>query len=216
MPTEAGFGGAARFTVDGVRAGAAGGRPSARAVHLRSCRHRRRPASARTYTDRTLLRDPCEHAISNYCTLLNDYRLPDARAAAWRLGFSRFFLTYPYFTIFQTASLHVGIRETPLTRTEDLIDRLPILFDYRDEMHAVGTPRVAATLFRRLAAERSIGDPKLYPHRTRTRLLPSRRETLHGQYADLQRHPTLGPLIAAEQALCQKALERVAACGLIP
>src|SRR5579872_5837051 len=29
-------------------------------------------------------------------------------------------------------------------------------------MHAVGTPRVAATLFRRLAAERGIGDPKLY------------------------------------------------------
>lgn len=51
----------------------------------------------------TPLRDPCEHAISNYCALLNDYRLPDARAA-WRLGLSRFFLTYPYFTIFQAVA----------------------------------------------------------------------------------------------------------------
>jgi hypothetical protein len=163
----------------------------------------------------TLLRDPCEQAISNYYALLNDYRLPDARAA-WRLGFHRFLLTYPYFAIFQTASLHVGIEETPLSRTEDLIDRLPVLFDYLDEMHAVGTPKLAAALFRRLAAERGIGDPKPYPHRTRTRLLPSRRETLQEQYADLQRDPTLGPLIAAEQALYQKALERAAACALMP
>jgi hypothetical protein len=163
----------------------------------------------------TLLRDPCEQAISNYYALLNDYRLPDARAA-WRLGFRGFLLQYPYFTIFQTASLHVGIEETPLSRTEDLIDRLPILFDYLDEIHAVATPALAAALFRRLAAERGIDDPKQYPHRTRTRLLPSRRETLHEQYADLQRHPTLGPLIAAEQALYQKALERVAACALMP
>jgi hypothetical protein len=160
----------------------------------------------------TLLRDPCEQAISNYYALRNDYRLPDA-GAVWRLGFRDFLLTYPYFAIFQTASLHVGIEETPLSRTEDLIDRLPILFDY---MHAVGTPKLAATLFGRLAAERGISDPKAYPHRTRTRLLPSRRETLRGQYADLQRHPTLGPLIAAEQALYRKALERVAACGLMP
>ena len=97
-----------------------------------------------------------------------------------------------------------------------LIDRLPILFDYLDEMHAVGTPKLADTIFKRLATERGIHAPKPYPHRTRTRLLASRRETLQQQYADLQRHPTLGPLIAAEQALYQKALERVAACGLMP
>lgn len=163
----------------------------------------------------TLLRDPCEQAISNYYALLNDYRLPDARAA-WRLGFPGFLLEYPYFTIFQTASLHVGIEQTPLRRTEDLIDRLPILFDYLDEMHAVGTPALAATLFRRLAAERGIGDPEPYPHRTRTRLLASRRATLQRQYAELSRHPRLGPLIAAEQALYRKALERAAACGLTP
>ena len=163
----------------------------------------------------TLLRDPCEQAISNYYALRNDYRLPEARAA-WRLGFRDFLLTYPYFAIFQTASLHVGIEETPLSRTEDLIDRLPILFDYLDEMDAVGTPKLAAALFSRLAAERGISDPKPYPHRTRTRLLPSQRERLKTQYADLQRHPALGPLIAAEQALYQKALERAAACGLMP
>lgn len=163
----------------------------------------------------TLLRDPCEQAISNYYALRNDYRLPDARAA-WRLGFRQFLVTYPYFAIFQAASLHVGIEEAPLSRTEDLIDRLPILFDYLGEMHAVGTPRLAAVLFSRLAAERGVGDLKPYPHRTRTRLLPSRRETLHEQYAGLQRHPVLGPLIAAEQALYQKALERAAACALMP
>jgi hypothetical protein len=163
----------------------------------------------------TLLRDPCEQAISNYYALLNDYRLPDARAA-WRLGFRRFLLAYPYFAIFQTASLHVGIEERPLRRTEDLIDRLPIILDYLDEMHAVGTPKLAAVLFNRLATERDAQDPKAYPHRTRTRLFPSRRKMLREQYAELQRHPELGPLMEAEQALYRKALERVVACGLKP
>jgi hypothetical protein len=163
----------------------------------------------------TLLRDPCEQAISNYYALINDYRLPDARAA-WRLGFRNFLLAYPYYTIFQTASLHVGIEETPLNRTEDLIDRLPVIFDYLDEMHAVGTPTLAAALFDRLARERGTHHARPYPHRTRTRLLPSRRKMLEEQYAELQQHPELGPLIEAEQALFRKALERAAACGLMP
>ena len=163
----------------------------------------------------TLLRDPCEQAISNYYGLLNDYRLPDARAA-WRLGFREFLLKYPYFAIFQTASLHVGIEETPLNRTEDLIDRLPVVFDYLDEMHAVGTPKLAAALFSRLATERGSHEPKPYPHRTRTRLFPSRRKMLEEQYVELQQHPELGPLMAAEQALYRRALERAAAYGLMP
>jgi hypothetical protein len=163
----------------------------------------------------TLLREPCEQAISNFHALLNDYRLPDARAA-WRLGFRGFLLNYPYFAIFQTGSLHVGIEQTPLRRTEDLIDRAPVILDYLDEMHAVATPRTAAALLSRLAKERGINDPRSYPHRTRTRLLPARRKALQEQYADLSRHPQLGPLIAAEQALYQKALERVATCGLMP
>jgi hypothetical protein len=163
----------------------------------------------------TLLRDPCEQAISNYYALLNDYRLPDSRAA-WRLGFRNFLLCYPYFTIFQTASLHVGIEQTPLRRTEDLIDRLPVIFDYLDEMQAVGTPKLAPALFSRLAAERGVRDLKPYPHRTRTRLFPSRRKVLEEQYEELQQHPELRPLMEAEQALYQRALERAAACGLMP
>ncbi len=161
----------------------------------------------------TLLRDPCEQAISNYYALLNDYRLPDARAA-WRLGFREFFKANPYFLIFQTGSLHVGIEERPLQRTEDLIDRLPAIFDYLDEMHAVGTPTLAAELFRRMAAERGIHDPQAYPHYTRTRLFPWRRKALEDQYAELRQDPELRPLMEAEQALYRKALERVAACGL--
>jgi hypothetical protein len=163
----------------------------------------------------TLLRDPCEQAISNYYALLNDYRLPEARAA-WCLGFRNFLLSYPYFTIFQTASLHVGIEETPLHRTEDLIDRLPVIFDYLDEMHVVGTPKLTPALFSRLAVERGIRDLKRYPHRTRTRLFPSRRKALQQQYAELQQHPVLRPLMEAEQALYQKGLERAADCGLMP
>jgi hypothetical protein len=163
----------------------------------------------------TLLRDPCEQTISNYYALLNDYRLPEARAA-WCLGFRKFLLAYPYFAIFQTASLHVGIEEVPLRRTEDLIDRLPAIFDYLGEMHAIGTPKSAGALYTRLAAERDILDAKPYPHRTRTRLLPSRRRRLQEQYAELQQHPELRPLMAAEQALYQKALERAAACGPMP
>jgi hypothetical protein len=161
----------------------------------------------------TLLRDPCDQAISNFYSLRNDPRLPDSRAA-WRLGFREFLLRYPYYAIFQTASLHLGIEERPLSGTSELIDRLPVIFDYLDEMHAVGTPTLAAEMFRRIAAERGVNNARRYPHRFRTRLFPSRRAVMREQYEALQDHPELRPLLAAERALYEKAQSLAKTSGL--
>jgi hypothetical protein len=152
----------------------------------------------------TMLRDPRDQVISNYLWLRKDRRVPDHRAAR-RLGFREFLTTHPYFAIFQTASLHVGIEEKPITRTEDLIDRLPSIFKYLEEMHAVAIPAMSDRLFNNLAAEMNIQQPPKLPYRNKTRLSPARRALLHEQFADLQNHPGLAPLFAAERAVYEKA-----------
>jgi hypothetical protein len=148
----------------------------------------------------TVLRDPCDQVISNYFWLRKDRRVPD-HTAARQLGFREFIASHPYFAIFQTASLHVGIEERPLARTEDLIDRLPAIFAYLDEMHAVATPSMSDELFGRLTVEMNVADPPGLPRRNKTRLSPARRDELREQFAELQRRSDLAPLFEAERAV---------------
>jgi hypothetical protein len=152
----------------------------------------------------TMLRDPCDQVISNYFWVRKDRRVPDHRAAR-QLGFREFVTAHPYFAIFQTASLHVGIEERPIARTEDLIDRLPAIFAYLEEMRAVALPAMSDALFCRLTAEMNIQDPPALPRRNRTRLSSARRAELREQFADLQQRPELAPLFAAEHAVYEKA-----------
>ena len=163
----------------------------------------------------TLLRDPRDQVISNYFWIRKDYRVPD-HTLSWRLGFRDFLLARPYFAIFQTASLHVGIERTPLRRTEDLIDRLPLIFAYLEEMHLVGTVGQVEGFFARLAADMGCATPPPLPHRRRTWLRATRRAALRAEFDALQQHPTLGPLLAAEQAVYAKALSLGRAQGLDP
>ncbi|MEA2737148.1 MAG: hypothetical protein QOH05_455 [Acetobacteraceae bacterium] len=152
----------------------------------------------------TMLREPRDQAISNYFWLRKDRRVPDHRAAR-QLGFREFLVSHPYFAIFQTASLHVAIEERPIARAEDLIDRLPAIFAYLEEMHAVAIPSMSDQLFRRLAGEMAIENPRPLPHRNETRLSAERRAELREQFAELQTHPDLAPLFAAERAVYQRA-----------
>lgn len=152
----------------------------------------------------TMLREPCDQVISNYFWLRKDSRVPDHRAAR-QLGFREFVETHPYFAIFQTASLHVGIEERPIARAEDLIDRLPAIFAYLDEMHAVALPSMSQQLFGRLMAEMNIRNPPALPYRNKTRLSAERRAEHREQFADLQTRPDLAPLFAAERAVYDRA-----------
>lgn len=152
----------------------------------------------------TMLRDPADQVISNYFWLRKDRRVPDHRAAR-QLGFREFLVTHPYFAIFQTASLHVGIEERPLARAEDLIDRMPAIVEYLAEMHAVAIPAMSDRLFGRLVAEMNIKNPPNLPHRNKTRLSAESRAELREQFADLQNHPDLAHLFAAERNVYEKA-----------
>jgi hypothetical protein len=152
----------------------------------------------------TMLRDPADQVISNYFWLRKDRRVPDHRAAR-QLGFREFLVTHPYFAIFQTASLHVGIEERPIARAEDLIDRAPAILKYLEEMHAVAIPAMSDQLYGRLVAEMDIQNPPKLPRRNKTRLSVARRAQLREQFADLQNHPDLAHLFAAERAVYEKA-----------
>jgi hypothetical protein len=101
--------------------------------------------------------------------------------------------------------LHVGIEERPIARAEDLIDRLPAIFTYLEEMHAVAIPAMSDQLFGRLMAEMNIQDPPTLPYRRKTRLSVARRVQLREQFADLQNLPALAPLFAAERVVYEKA-----------
>lgn len=152
----------------------------------------------------TLLREPRGQVISNYLWLRRRPWLPD-HAAARRLDFREFLLSHPYFAIFQTASLHVGIEEHPITRAEDLIDRLPQIFSYLDEMYLIGAVDSGQQMFTHLAAEKGIHEVSKFPHHRKTRLSPARRAALEEQFAELQSHPSLAPLFAAERTVFERA-----------
>jgi hypothetical protein len=151
-----------------------------------------------------VLREPREQAISNYLWLLQDWRLPD-HAAAKAGDFRAFLKARPYFAIFQTASLHVGVERRPLARTEDLIDRLPDLIEYLREFELIGTTETEEALFLRACQVLRLADPPKFPHHRKSALPASRRQEMREQYQDLERDPELGPLIRAERALFLEA-----------
>jgi hypothetical protein len=152
-----------------------------------------------------MLREPREQAISNYLWVLSDPRLPDHAVASAR-DFRGFLLERPYFAIFQTASLYVGLERRPLERLQTLIERLPSLLDYLGEFQLVGTTEAAAEFYRRACASLGLRDPPSLPHHRRSRVAKGRRQQMRDQYDELACDPLLGPLIGAERALHQAAL----------
>jgi hypothetical protein len=152
----------------------------------------------------TILRDPCEQAISNYFWLRADRHVADHRAAR-QMGFREFLVSHPYFAIFQTASLHVGIQERPIARAEDLIERLPAIIAYLESMQAVAIPAMANRLYGKLVAAMDFPAAPKLPYRRLSAVSPAQRAELHEQFLSLQNHPSLAPLLAAEQFVYEKA-----------
>jgi hypothetical protein len=152
----------------------------------------------------TLLREPRDQVISNYLYVRRDWHVPD-HAASRVLGFREFVLAHPRFAIFQTASLHVGIVERPVGRTEDYIDMVPSVLTYLDEMALVGAVHQADAFMSRLAEIMRWQEAPRFPHRHKTRISWKQRERMQAQFEDLQDHPMLSSLFAAERAVYQHA-----------
>lgn len=148
----------------------------------------------------TFLREPCDQVISNYLYVRRDWRVPDHRAAQI-LGFREFVLARPRFAIFQTASLHLGIAERAVDRVDDLVDAAPSVLAYLDEMTLVGVVDEAKGFMLRLAEIMGWPRAPRFPHRRKARISHDERERMRGQFADLQDHPQLSPLFAAERAV---------------
>ena len=152
----------------------------------------------------TLLRDPRDQVISNYLYVRHDRGVPD-HGASLALGFREFVLALPRYAIFQTASLHLGIAERAVGRTEDFIDTVPSVLAYLDEMALVGVVDQADAFMCRLAEVMGWPRTPHFPHRHKARVSWKRRELLQTQFEDLQDHPMLSSLFVAERAVYRHA-----------
>jgi hypothetical protein len=148
----------------------------------------------------TLLREPRDQLISNYLYVRFDRGVPD-HSASRALGFREFVLARPRYAIFQTASLHLGIAVRPAGRTEDFIDAVPQILAYLDEMALVGVVDRASEFMLRLAEIMGWPQTPHFPHRRKARISREQRERMQAQFADVQGHPMLSSLFAAERAV---------------
>jgi hypothetical protein len=152
----------------------------------------------------TLLREPRDQVISNYLYVRRDRHVPD-HAVSRVLEFREFILARPRFAIFQTASLHVGIDERPVGRTEDLIDAVPSVLAYLDEMALVGVVGQADAFMSHLAEIMGWPQAPRFPHRHKTRISREQRERMRAEFEDLRHHPMLSSLFEAERAVYLRA-----------
>ena len=152
----------------------------------------------------TLLREPRDQVISNYLYMRRDRHVPD-HAASRLLEFREFILARPRFAIFQTASLHVGIVERPVGRTEDLIDAVPSVLAYLDEMALVGVVGQADAFISKLAEIMGWPQVPRFPHRHTGRISRTQRERMWAELDDLRHHPMLSSLFEAERTVYRHA-----------
>ena len=152
----------------------------------------------------TLLREPRDQVISNYLYMRRDRHVPD-HAASRLLEFREFILARPRFAIFQTASLHVGIVERSVGRTEDLIDAVPSVLAYLDEMALVGVVGQADAFISKLAEIMGWPQVPRFPHRHRGRISRTQRERMWAELDDLRHHPMLSSLFEAERTVYRHA-----------
>jgi hypothetical protein len=153
----------------------------------------------------TLLREPREHAISNFLHLLRE---PEnvLHKPAVELGFRNFLLAYPNHVIFQTSSLQIGISAQPVGRAEELIDHLPQIFRYLDEMCLVGIVGGTHGFMAHLAEIMGWSIIPRFPHLNRADVAPELHTQLLEQLDELHDHPELSVLFAAEHTVYRKAM----------
>lgn len=153
----------------------------------------------------TVIRRPAAQVISNYLWIRQHSRIAD-HGLARSLNLRDFLVQRPYFIAFQTASLHVGIERTPLTRTEDLFDRLPLIRAYLESMYRVGVTDRLQALVDAIAADFGRPAPTL-ARQLQTRIDPAERERLEAQFAEAERHPSIAHLFELDRALFARATE---------
>jgi hypothetical protein len=151
----------------------------------------------------TVIRKPMSQVISLYLWRRRHVRYTDHNLAR-ALNLRDYLLQRPYNAVFQTASLHVGIERTPLTRTEDLFDRVPMVHAHLDGMHKVGVTENLQEMADSLAQDFNRPAPIL-ARQLETKMLPARRAELEEQFADAERHPAIAHLFEIDRALYEKA-----------
>jgi hypothetical protein len=146
----------------------------------------------------TLLREPADQIISNFLFIRTDPNNPDS-APARALGFRGFVTAYPYYAMFQTASLYVGLKRRPLGSCAEITWTLPEIHRFLTEMQLVGTVPRAREFLIDLARLRGWRKLPTLSHLKRTRAKPHEREALREQLVELQSNPELAPLFAIER-----------------
>lgn len=146
-----------------------------------------------------LLRDPMDHAISNFLNVLRD---PAARLhrAATALGFRDFLHTYPGFLAFQTLSLTTGLGlRVP---TDRIYDCLPDVLAYLRRSFLLGTVEQIDLFMASLTNIRRWLAPVSMRHLNQATAAQSPvRDGLKEIYATAAKDTRLATLIAVEQAV---------------
>ncbi len=154
----------------------------------------------------TVLREPADQSISSYFWLRARPSHPD-HEAAMNLDFPDFMATHPYYSIFQTGSLHAGIRDSSAPEAPDPMAAAPAVLAYLEEMDAVSTTDQVVQLLSFLAADKGLRRTPKLPRRNRSPISPGQRSELREQFAELAAHSDLGPFMAVERSVYERALQ---------
>ncbi len=166
------------------------------ATHLR--------ATARTVT---VLREPQSHAIASYLWIRSNPWVPEHEAAR-SMTFRDFLLSQPYFAIFQTASLLLGLGHRCDAGVPDQFQKhLSVLMEYLEEAYLVGTTNRLPEFLARLTGPLNGGKSIRIPHERRgPRLDDGAMETYRADYDGLRTDGLVGRLIEIETMVYEKAL----------
>lgn len=148
----------------------------------------------------TLLRNPSDHIVSNFLFVCWDPTNP-LREAARRMGFLAFIRANPYFAIFQTGSLLVGLDHKPAQSCSEITQRLPEVKAFLQEMSLVGTVADAELFLRELAVSRNWPRVPKLPHKLRSSVKKYELQELRNQLSELRTDPELAPLFEAEKEI---------------
>ena len=165
----------------------------------------------------TVIRDPVEHAISNYLYVRREPDTP-LHGQANTLPFDQFLRLIWQFIVFQSISLDVMVSTTPTHSIEDFHHRAEGLPALLERIDLVGVTESLQTLLDALARRLAVVPP-LAPNQHRADefgVTEADRAVLRAQYHQLADDPKLAPLFAAEQALYEAASCRSSALRPAP
>lgn len=154
----------------------------------------------------TMLRDPVDQCVSNYLFIRGDPANPN-QPAAKAMGFSAFLRAHPYYAIFQTGSLLVGMLPE-LPPIERFGDQLPAIKAFLNDMALVGTSRDSGRFLEDLSALMGWDRPPVAKRLRRAKADAREIESLRAERLALETDDRLAPLFAVERTVFALACAR--------